>query len=85
MILCVSPLEVRRAISYDFVHGAGGDMTDTEKPGTGQPGGGGKRAAARQERLAAALRQNLSRRKAQSRARETPDRGEPTDPVTRKD
>ncbi len=53
-------------------------MTDADQ--TGAKGGKPveRRDATRRERLAAALRQNLARRKAQSRARE--DR-EPAEPV----
>ncbi len=48
------------------------------KPGqTGGSGGGGGGSGARQKRLAAALRENLRRRKAQTRGREQEAPSEP--------
>ena len=66
-------LEDCRAISYESRHATGVIMTERDQPTLAQRASGGAREQARQERLAAALRQNLSRRKAQSRARETSD------------
>ena len=66
-----SPLEDCRAIPYDRSMNQGNVMTEQDQPGSDKMIGGRRRDAARQERLAAALRQNLNRRKAQSRIRET--------------
>ncbi len=65
-------LEDCRAIPYESCHATGDIMTVQDKTAPAQRGAAA-RDRARQERLAAALRQNLSRRKAQTRARETPD------------
>ena len=66
-----SPLEDCRAIPYDRSMNQGNFMTEQDQPGADKTTGGRRRDTAKQERLAAALRQNLNRRKAQSRVRET--------------
>ena len=65
------PLEDCRAIPYDRSMNQGNVMTEQDQPGSDKMIGGRRRDAAKQERLAVALRQNLNRRKAQSRVRET--------------
>jgi hypothetical protein len=64
-----TPLEWRRAISYDKREKAMEPMTDREHPGPPRTKAGAGEQDARAARLAAALRANLARRKAQSRAR----------------
>jgi hypothetical protein len=60
-------------------------MTEPNRGAPGQGAVNARRDEARQQRLAEALRHNLSRRKAQSRARETPDAAAPLASVPEKE